>query len=113
MDSKIQYKVISKIYGLLDLIYFRKYERNPRKALTDYVEIADKRILDVCTGTAANAIEIARLHPTSKVIGIDISKEMLHIAKKKIKKLSLNNVKLYDMDTTATGFRTIPLMRSS
>ncbi len=105
MDNMVQYNLISKIYGLLDLIYFRKNNRNPRKALASLIEQSDERILDVCTGTAANAIEIAKLNKSSEIIGIDLSKEMLHIADRKIKELSLNNISLYEMDATNTRFQ--------
>jgi len=51
-----------------------------------------KLILDVATGTADVALEtVKRLQP-DKVIGIDISTEMLEIGKKKIKKRGLETV---------------------
>ncbi len=51
-----------------------------------------KLILDVATGTADVALEtVKRLQP-DKVIGIDISTEMLEIGKKKIKKRGLDTV---------------------
>ncbi len=51
-----------------------------------------KLILDVATGTADVALEtVKRLQP-DKVIGIDISTEMLEIVKKKIKKRGLDTV---------------------
>ena len=105
MENMFQYSIISKIYGLLDIIFFRNNNRNPRKALAGCIDQSDERILDVCTGTAANAIKIAKLNPSSNIIGIDLSKEMLHIAQKKIKKFSLNNISLYEMDATNTKYK--------
>jgi demethylmenaquinone methyltransferase / 2-methoxy-6-polyprenyl-1,4-benzoquinol methylase len=48
-------------------------------------------ILDVATGTADVAIKLSALHP-EKIIGIDISREMLTIGKQKIKDKKLNNL---------------------
>lgn len=105
MDSLLLYKGLSKIYDLLDIIYFKNNYRNPRKALSNIINKQDAKILDICTGTAANAITIAKRYRNSKIIGIDSSKEMLHIANKKIKINDLNNIKLYKMDATDTTFK--------
>lgn len=105
MESKLFYKGMSKIYDLLDVLYFNNIERSPRKAVCDYLEPQDVKILDICTGTAANAIKIAKLKKDTQIVGIDISKEMLSIAKKKIKKNELDHIKLYEMDATATTFK--------
>lgn len=48
-------------------------------------------ILDVATGTADLAISAVSLNP-EKIIGIDISEEMLNVAKKKILKKNLNHL---------------------
>ena len=48
-------------------------------------------ILDVATGTADLAIFAVSLNP-EKIIGIDISEEMLNVAKKKILKKNLNHL---------------------
>lgn len=51
-----------------------------------------KVILDVATGTADVAIETAKkLHP-EKIIGLDISSEMLDIGRQKIKKKGLDTI---------------------
>lgn len=105
MESVLLYKGLSKLYDLLDVIYFRDKIHNPRTLLMDYIDIKDVMILDICTGTAANAIAIANANKYAKVIGIDISKEMLHIADKKVKKHGLDNIKLYKMDATQTSFK--------
>ncbi len=105
MNNLVLYKVISKFYDLLDVIYFKNDARNPRKALSAYINQTDARILDICTGTATNAIEIAKHYKTSRIIGIDISREMLQIAKKKVKQVKLNNVRLYKMNASDTKFK--------
>ena len=46
---------------------------------------AKARILDVCTGTAGVAIEIARAQPEAKIAGIDLSREMLLAGQERLK----------------------------
>lgn len=41
------------------------------------------RILDLCTGSGDIAIELARLHPDVRIVGVDASREMLAVAAKK------------------------------
>ncbi|MCL4168915.1 UNVERIFIED_CONTAM: hypothetical protein GTU68_051133, partial [Idotea baltica] len=63
-----------------------------KKAIDELRNEQPKFILDVATGTADVALEtVKRLHP-DKIIGIDISTEMLEIGKKKIKKRGLDTV---------------------
>ncbi|MFA8450475.1 MAG: bifunctional demethylmenaquinone methyltransferase/2-methoxy-6-polyprenyl-1,4-benzoquinol methylase UbiE [Bacteroidales bacterium] len=49
-----------------------------------------KNILDIATGTGDLAIELAKNNP-DKIIGVDISKGMLDIGKKKVGKMKLSN----------------------
>ncbi|GAB5550845.1 MAG: bifunctional demethylmenaquinone methyltransferase/2-methoxy-6-polyprenyl-1,4-benzoquinol methylase UbiE [Saprospiraceae bacterium] len=51
-----------------------------------------KVILDVATGTADVAIETARKLNPEKIIGLDISSEMLDIGRQKIKKKGLDTI---------------------
>ncbi len=104
MESSLFYKGMSKIYDLLEFTYFRNQCRNPRTQVLNFINQKDTMILDVCTGTATNAIAIAQRYKKARVIGIDRSKEMLHIAKNKVRKNEFNNIKLYEMDATKTGF---------
>lgn len=82
MDSKLFYKAMSGFYDLIDIVYFRDYENSPRKAVFESIGNTEKD-LDLCTGTATNALKIAKLKPLSEVIGIDLSKDMLQIAQGK------------------------------
>ena len=41
------------------------------------------RILDLCTGSGDIAIEIARRHPTVRIVGVDASERMLAVAARK------------------------------
>ena len=105
MNQRIFYKLMAKPYDLLETIYFHKRERSPRKAICDAINPSDVKILDLCTGTAINAIHIAQQKLKARIIGIDLSKDMLHIARKKIRKHNLNRIDLYQMDATKTRFQ--------
>lgn len=63
-----------------------------KKAINELKDLNPEKILDVATGTGDVAIEMTkRLNPI-EIIGLDISKEMLEIGKKKIKKRNLTNI---------------------
>lgn len=104
MSLAIFYKVIAGVYDLLDVIYFRNYESSPRKAVLEAIDRRDI-VLDLCTGTATTSIKIAGHRPETKIVGIDISKEMLRVAREKLQKKRIKNVKLYSMDATNTKFK--------
>jgi len=56
------------------------------KAISELKKDHPKKILDVATGTADMAIISCRLLEPEKVIGIDISKHMLELGRKKVEK---------------------------
>jgi demethylmenaquinone methyltransferase/2-methoxy-6-polyprenyl-1,4-benzoquinol methylase len=105
MENSFYYKGLFMIYDLLDITYFHNYSQSPRKAVLDLIESKDIKLLDICTGTATNAINIAAQNKTVQITGIDLSKEMLRTAKKKIRKKGLTNIKLYKMDAADTKFK--------
>lgn len=104
MNTNLFYKMISNVYDLLDVIYFRNYERSPRKAVFDRI-YENEQVLDLCTGTATNAITIAKKKTTTKITGIDLSNDMLKVAQNKIHKAGLKNIQLYQMDATHLKFQ--------
>ncbi len=64
-----------------------------KKAIQQLRASQPKIILDVATGTADVAIEISKqLNNVEKIVGLDISAEMLEIGRKKIHKKELDNV---------------------
>ena len=64
-----------------------------------------EKVLDICTGTATNAINIAKRKPATRVFGIDLSSNMLNVAQNKIKRAEIKNIKLYKMDATQLKFK--------
>ena len=104
MNTNLFYKLISGVYDLLDVIYFRNYANSPRKAVIEAISEHDK-ILDLCTGTGTNAINIAKANPSAEIIGVDLSENMLKVAREKADKADTKNIKLYKMDATKLDFK--------
>ena len=65
----------------------------------------NEKVLDLCTGTATNAITIAKKKANTRIVGIDLSKDMLRVAQNKIRKNGLENIKLFEMDATHLKFK--------
>jgi demethylmenaquinone methyltransferase/2-methoxy-6-polyprenyl-1,4-benzoquinol methylase len=63
-----------------------------KKAIQQLKSSNPKVILDVATGTADVAIETAKRLNPEKIIGLDISSEMLEIGRQKIKKKGLDTI---------------------
>lgn len=104
MQPVIFYKVMAGFYDLLDVIYFRDYKNSPRTAVLDSIDRQDK-VLDLCTGTATTSIGISKHRPEAQIVGIDISDSMLRVAKTKLQKKNIKNIRLYSMDATKTKFK--------
>jgi len=104
MDSQLFYKAMSGFYDLIDIVYFRNYENSPRKVVFESICNTEK-VLDLCTGTATNALKIAKSKPLSEVIAIDSSIDMLKIAQGKVERSEVPNIKLFHMDATHLRFQ--------
>lgn len=102
---KIKYKAIAKVYDLMDIIFFPKRKANPRIAMAKKIENRELNVLDVCTGTGNSALHIAEKNRRNKIIAIDLSDDMLKVARKKAKRKGLRNIKFIKMDATKTTFR--------
>ncbi len=82
---------ISKRYDLLNHVLSLGIDIRWRKrAIKMLKPEAPKLILDIATGTGDFAIEALSLNP-DKIIGVDISKGMLEVGKKKMEKLGLTD----------------------
>ncbi len=80
-----------KLYDLLFKIEVHGKDKELRELITRKISSKSKRILDMATGTGSVAIEIKKTFPKTEVEGIDLSNEMLEIARKKAKK---ENIKI-------------------
>lgn len=97
---------IKKIYAgysnVYDVLFKRFFYPRIKHAIT-YMDIRPgERILDVGVGTGLSFSVFPR---HCKVVGIDLSTEMLKKAREKIEKNGLDNIKLLGMDAMSIGFR--------
>ncbi len=80
---------ISTEYDLLNgIMTFNNHKRWKKNILNLAKKIRPKNALDLATGTADIAINLGAI-PNCKVIGVDISEQMLNVGRKKIIKLGL------------------------
>lgn len=63
-----------------------------KKAILQLKASNPQNVLDIATGTADLALESAKQLRPEKIIGVDISKEMLEIGRKKIQKRGLSDL---------------------
>ena len=91
-DVEVMFDSIAWRYDFLNHLLSFGIDRCWRRKAVDTIpaEFRDGKIIDVATGTGDLAIEAARLRP-SKIIGIDISDEMLEIGRKKVNAADLGN----------------------
>lgn len=79
---QIMKKKFSRWARFYDLIEFFPQAKRLRKVVVDSID-KDGNILDLCCGTGTVAIRIAKSRPLSNVFGLDLSIEMLRVARKK------------------------------
>ena len=83
-----------------------------RKTAKTVSKFYPKTILDLATGTADLAIQLAKHNPQAHIIGTDISEKMLEIGKDKIAKQGLaNQIEIRVGDATALSFEDNSLAR--
>jgi len=84
---------IAPWYDLLNRLLSAGIDRRWRRRAIELLQDSKPRlVLDVATGTADVALETARRLEPNKIIGIDISTDMLAIGRQKISKRGLSQV---------------------
>ena len=84
---------IAPYYDMLNRLLSAGIDRQWRRRAIELLQDSNPRlILDVATGTADVALETAKRLQPEKIIGIDISTDMLAIGRQKIIKRGLNQV---------------------
>ncbi len=97
---KKTYKILAKIYNLI----YGKTLQNGRIALgKSLAHESNKKILEIGVGTG---LMLNLYPPSSKITGIDVSTEMLLIAKKNVQILGLENITLLASNGEHTGLLT-------
>jgi len=86
------FNAVAPRYDFLNRILSIGYDRYWRKvAVNQFGNISNKTFLDVATGTADIALEIAKRHPSAlQVIGMDLSQSMLKLGSNKINENNLD-----------------------
>ncbi len=82
---------IARRYDLANHVLSLNRDRAWRRALVE--QAAPKpgeRLLDLCTGTGDVAIEFAQACPGLQIVGLDLSEEMLRVAREKCARLGLD-----------------------
>ena len=87
-ETKKIFDEVALHYDWLNTLFSLGIHKLWRKKLAEQLRGAEYN-LDIATGTAEVAIEVAKKHPATKTVGIDPSMNMLRIAKKKIEDLDL------------------------
>ena len=81
---------ISRKYDKINQILTFGLHKRWRRLAINLIDNSPEKILDIATGTADFAIAAINLNP-KKIIGIDISKQMIEIGNNKIKKINISN----------------------
>ena len=88
------FESISSEYDFMnDLMTFKNHSKWKKEIAEIAKYSSPKKILDVATGTGDIAINLSKIKG-SKIEGVDVSGNMLKIARKKIDKLKIDNIVL-------------------
>jgi len=104
MNSRLIYGFLAKFYDLFDLIFLFGGKGSPRFGLLEVIPNTSVTILDVCVGTAASSLVVASRNTENHILGIDISDDMLAMARRKMARKKLTNLEVRNMSATAMQF---------
>lgn len=103
--SSLEIESIKKVYAAYSNVYDVLFKRFFHPRIKDAIKSMDikpgERILDVGVGTG---LSLSEFPSHCKVVGIDLSSEMLRKAKDKIDENHLDNIKVLGMDAMSVGF---------
>lgn len=86
---------IAPYYDKICHILSFNIDRLWRKRLVKLVAESEPiNIVDIATGTGDVAISMAKNIPSTQIVGIDLSEEMLKIAQQKIERMGITNIRL-------------------
>lgn len=97
---------IARRYDLANHVLSLNRDRAWRRILVQHAAPKPgERLLDLCTGTGDVAIEFAQACPDLRIVGLDLSEEMLKVAHEKCARLSLDHrIELIHGDALALPF---------
>jgi len=102
---KQMFNDISHTYDLINLISSFGIDRYWRKKLISKIQLlSNHKLLDVATGTGDVAFGFIKKYKNIDVVGIDIAKNMIEIAKEKSKKFPNYNIDFFEGDAENMNF---------
>ncbi len=101
---KLKFRILAGFYDLFDLAFLLGKDVNPRRALARKIPNDRIRILDVCVGTANSALQVALANENNRIIGVDISRDMITVAERKIRAEGITNLSIENMNATGMSF---------
>ncbi len=94
-DTVSLFNRVAKHYDTLNTLFSFGMDSYWRKKLSESTG-ASKVILDIATGTAEVAIELAKSPDRTTIVGLDPSREMLVLAKEKIRSINEPRISLVE-----------------
>ena len=111
MDTKEHLEIKDGIKNTFDNVA-ENYDSNQQfiisaKGMVERISVdgEDIHILDLSSGTGNIAIELAKKFPQAKIFGVDISNEMLNIAREKTKEQGVTNITYQVQDVENLDFK--------
>jgi demethylmenaquinone methyltransferase/2-methoxy-6-polyprenyl-1,4-benzoquinol methylase len=101
---KLKYWLLSFFYDLVEVFFSFDTRTNPRHGLARLIPNDDLRVLDVCFGTGNSTLLVARNNDRNTITGLDLSADMIKVAKRKIREQGLPNVETVRMDAAEMDF---------
>lgn len=96
LSRRRYYDIFSYFYDFIIMLHSRDESGRARQFLSESAGINDGKILDICTGTGAVAIEMARMFE-ARVTGVDFSIGMIRKAVAKAKGIKNLNFLIADV----------------
>ncbi len=78
-----------------DRDYVLKHLENDMSSYFRFEDIAGKRILDFGCGSGASTMWLARLFPESEIVGIELERDLLRVARARLEHYRFKNVRLF------------------
>ena len=105
-EIEMMFDHISPTYDFLNRVFSFGIDQYWRKVLISKLDSSlPIYVLDVATGTADVAIQVAKKYPKSFITGIDLSNKMIDIGNQKIQKQELyNQIELQQGDSESLSF---------
>lgn len=103
--TRLKHHISLKLMRIGEILYLNDKKISIREAIIKEIPEGKRNVLDMCSGTGQNAIQIAVHKTESLITAIDISSAAIEITKKRILRKNIDNVVIKRMDACRTAFR--------